>query len=720
MKKVFKRCRGGWDYKAGESRFLESSFQHEYQAKTKKIDSQITDRSDEEGFLPGGCDPRYEFPCSGGDFALPSRCIPRSKINDGARDCDDGSDERVDAVTCRDVTEFRCSAPGDGSGTRHRCIERQLVNDGYPDCGAGEDEAVPAFRCSDDEFSCDDGRRCVPRVWVGNGVQDCADGSDETASTDRGIACRPDELACLDGTRCLPREYACDGVRNCRDASDEVEACGDAPTMARCKESAVDRNFFPLSALFGDEISRELQDQCRDGYELQGRRELVVGFKCHIFLSGTLVLLTSAAPAKRRRVVPQSYLRYNLSVCLNGDDVCHDARGAFNCSRCLGDGSIISPAQLCDGVIDCGDLSDECGCQAGKSPAAPLCRAVYGANASVTLREVCDGVDQSGVDEEFCDTEAIDFSLASSGGAEVVLCVADDGRAVGTRHMCDGVLDCAASKLDECSAECFKRLYGTAVRDWVGIRRYLDLCFGSAFTLGYAYEPFRGMYLRYRTVPAAGGDYERLSKDEGCENIVHMINDLLVLFAPGTQEGCKSKANSYDDLDFLCELDEVGCSWLHTCELDRRQKIDLDHVCDHVDDCVNGSDEMRCPETHFYCAAGRPRHVPIALQNDGKSDCGDRSDECTETAFSSVEEMIKSAPLRAYAWISAALIVLSNSAVLRKHVERLRGIKSRFSAAYCNTFALVNLAATDVIFGVNLLVISVKSAQFSGDYCRHD
>ncbi|MEL6740588.1 MAG: 7 transmembrane receptor [Planctomycetota bacterium] len=685
------------------------------------------DRSDEMPGALASCRAGTEFAC--GDPRHPERCLLRSQLNDGIRDCADGTDELPWLkMACHHATEFRClSGPA-------RCVLRRRVNDGHPDCGDGSDEGVTDHRCfADLEFSCGGGEmnRCIPRSWVGNRVEDCADGSDEKIDH---FACTPEERPCADGSRCLPAHLTCDGVQNCVDGSDETEfSCGDAPTMARCRPDGAE--LLPWSKLlhqtFNTITGASVWSYCLEGWDLKGQSELRKGFKCVTrYLSGKNGnhegLIEWAT--ERRRLVPQVYLKNNMSVCYNRDDVCRDAAGAFNCSRCL-DSTVISPAQLCDGVVDCVDASDECSCQ--KSSAAPLCDVVYGEGAGIELKRICDNVPDldEAVDEEFCDSEVMSFTdkPKEKERQRRAFCKVTDGNGtvttVGQESFCDGAVDCP-SKIDECTSECFVDLVNSTritdpdqygIADTSELARFFRNCFPIA--------RFDGWSLAYPIV--RDGERVRVVSGGFGESTCHvffsspndqLLNSLLRVLCDDEI----ARFGRHRDMDFLCELDGVECPWMHLCASDRNQKIDKNRVCDFVEDCLDGSDEADCASTHFYCTNQDPPFVPIAKKQDGASDCSDRSDECFETEFSSATQMIKSTPLRVYIWISASLILVSNVAVLHKLAGVMRGVGSRRTAAYFNTFALINLSVSDSIFAFVLLVIGAKSEQFSGRYCASD
>ena len=65
---------------------------------------------------------------------------------------------------------------------------------------------------------------------------------------------------------------------------------------------------------------------------------------------------------------------FNPFNCVNHEDNCFDELGKFTCFKCF-DGTIISNNQVCNRVVDCEDLSDECLCENCK--VKPLCEVFY-------------------------------------------------------------------------------------------------------------------------------------------------------------------------------------------------------------------------------------------------------------------------------------------------------------------------------------------------------
>ena len=61
-------------------------------------------------------------------------------------------------------------------------------------------------------------------------------------------------------------------------------------------------------------------------------------------------------------ILPQSNLYDDVAHCVNNSDLCFAKNN--NCFRCFDNRLLISSKQVCDGVNDCYDMSDECLCEA--------------------------------------------------------------------------------------------------------------------------------------------------------------------------------------------------------------------------------------------------------------------------------------------------------------------------------------------------------------------
>ena len=364
-----------------------------------KIDcnaSLLPDHSDEVSSLPF-CT-TSEFSCYDGKKEDNSslRCIPREWVRDEDEDCVNGLDEKVRLKQCFNDTEFHCLVD-------ERCIPRYRVLDGTSDCSDGSDEKQPLDCIPSEEFRCRSNGRCVPRSWRGNKMINCPDGSDEMPMM-KTEPCVTGEFRCKNNKRCIPQSLLCDGMNHCGDCSDEIEECAE-PRMLRCSNDTESKC-----------IHRSYS--CDDVVDCPNNADDIIsgfGFKCSV----------SAIPGQRSLhcILPQWTLFDQYSSCDDKSDLC--ASNASLCTQCVFSNMTISPKQICDGIFDCPDLSDECVCSSGlpshnrtcllcenicygdKSAACKNCNCgqVYCDQQCITRSKVCDGVvdcPTTEIDENFC------------------------------------------------------------------------------------------------------------------------------------------------------------------------------------------------------------------------------------------------------------------------------------------------------------------------------
>ena len=385
----------------------------------------------------------------------------------GESDCVKGSDE-IKALKCNTETEFTCESTG-------RCLKRYRVNDNFPDCPDLSDENVSLFKCLNTEFDCLDGR-CIPRLWVKNGNKDCKSGADENSTlTD----CLYSEFQCLDKLRCLPRKYLCDGVVNCKDSSDEIELC-DRPRFIRCTNSSSVSWFYIIwyeSQLvylsntlgMGATISASM---CENGYESLAL--LLIGFKCLVNYK------TFAIDIQLKRTVPQYIVhQQGTSICANGEDLC-----VTGCSYCLDNMTIIATSQICDDVIDCPDMSDECTC--ATSDAEALCNTVYSQERATltyqnSLSLICNGFSEmkDGIDEKYCSYDSLPTVVKVPVTEDSVSQPADQTflcQSGAEAKRCDANFECH-DKEDECSELCLSSWDDFSVLNTTTVIQHMETCF---------------------------------------------------------------------------------------------------------------------------------------------------------------------------------------------------------------------------------------------------
>ena len=251
-------------------------------------------------------------------------------------DCVDSSDEI--GCHCKEK-QFVCQCYKNDPVTcffDEACISSDKYHDGIKDCPDGSDETqfiniAHIGSCSvtmqrfNDMPQCNDSLNCDNSTCYETPSLQCSSFNCNITDVICSSCCLNNEtnscepfLQCADGSLILARQF-CNGHADCPDGSDEV------------------RN--------------------------------QPGFKCSkSFYSCNL---------------PQLNLYDDFPHCvLNHRDLCIGANGVTSCFECYDKRLLISTEQVCDDVIDCYDLSDECLCETHLNN--PICLVLYDQNVETT------------------------------------------------------------------------------------------------------------------------------------------------------------------------------------------------------------------------------------------------------------------------------------------------------------------------------------------------
>ena len=671
---------------------------------------------------------------------------------------------------CDSTTEFQCNLK------QLKCIPRSSVNNGIQDCENGSDENVVNFVCFEYEFSCMfkklkqsskvmEYNRCLSYDMLRDGKTDCSSNVDEKHYTDN---CTHENLfLCLDQSRCLPKNMVCNQVINCIDGSDEIERCKYPIFFRQYKSNRtfLKRWLFYYFKTSGEQFFKVI---VLDAKSMLNKvktflRESMYGLKCKTFYRTHSSYTTTSKELKSLyQTVPQPNISFSKTYCINHEDNCFDKLGKLRCFRCF-DGTIVLKKQVCNGMIDCQDLSDECTCEHSK--VKPLCELMYKSVDTKTkqrlLEKSCDvEIDfPGGDDEKYCsykilftdETESVSNCAKGKSAlnrrlyvppknkdnvdpffvwlirgkfqvTEVRLFPVYQQKTLNSlsdlNGSCNGIFECPFRE-DECSQDCLNQNY-----------RQTNSIFNLIFCFSFFFQnlkPFSVM--RY---PESG---VKSSQYYFNNSVLHEVSPSYYLKEPYQTitriKGGMLFSNKLQNKSFRytsnhnmmeeCSKNLLDCPWYFRCEYDTLKLIDIKKVCDLNYDCKDQSDEKYCStKTHFNCTTGSPVSVDRNKVNDNELDCTDRSDECKESPISSVKEMIKNIYLRKFIWVTFIGIIISNLLVITMTLKKIKSFQGNSCNKYFNLILITNLSFSDIIYGFVLVFITLKSNEFSGKYCSID
>ena len=140
--------------------------------------------------------------------------------------------------------------------------------------------------------------------------------------------------------------------------------------------------------------------------------------------------------------------------------------------------------------------------------------------------------------------------------------------------------------------------------------------------------------------------------------------------------------------------------------------LTYDKVCNLVDDCGDGSDEASC-DNHFQCESSK-EYLHVSQRCDGVFHCADRSDECNEACGGT--HIIRGIWLKVSAWLIGISAILLNSIGLFKNFSSLYSCKTE--AALLTNWLVILINIGDFLVGVYLTLLACFDTYHGAGHCK--
>ena len=395
--------------------------------------------------------------------------------------------------------------------------------------------------------------------------------------------------------------------------------------------------------------------------------------------------------------------------------------------------------QLCDGVEDCGDGSDEDMAEC-LSMTEERCYRNYRHEGALSIPTswLGDGLDDclGGIDENYTYWPTCGF-LATTRFAtkrnpncqDVFLCRSYESvRFIELPQLCDGLETCG-NENNICkmsrgkarvtttinTAETFK-IISYCVKGLHNIEHQQSYCISKDFNV--FNETIYGVYSRMQVIypdmlyncnHLYGEVYLYLSclgrclhstkcpirssikyndcKDQFKDRVYTLVNNNHLTFV-------SKKSGKYTNDYFPCAN--------NLC-------VEYSKVCDLVDNCGDGSDELNCTN-HFECGGA---FIPITQKCDGAANCEDWSDECNEQCG---KQVINGLPQKIAAFGIGILAIIFNIIVMIENGANLKECKSRPMLA--NKIMIMVISIGDFLTGQYLFSLAIVDYTYGANYCK--
>ena len=450
---------------------------------------------------------------------------------------------------------------------------------------------------------------CIPIQQQNDGIEQCSDGSDEKYQVQKIVNCGQCDVTInrlINVSQCNLNSLISRGNSTCYNVSSLLCSTIDCNKIdficvSNCSHDTTkqcNRAFQCNDGRLG--LTHQLCNGLVDCFDKSDENQHEHGFKC------------VAVNSDRKCVLPQRNLHDNVAQCRDKSDLCNNN----SCFQCFDQRLLISSKQVCDGLFDCYDWSDECLCEQYldldlcniRFPSCNLSYANHNLNSNSNL----------------------DYKTIFNVKADIAKLTKICPTRIENRHratLCDGRPECNDFS-DECSCN---------------------------------------------------------DRPEFCNDTCH---------------------NGYNIGDRYCDGIE-----------------DNYYLITNKSNCTKGFEELNCPK-RLVCKAGNKISIDVDQICDGKQDCDDNRDEkdCKDSdnsVFSSEQEMIANPALKSCFWIMCVAVISGNLYVITSTTHFLKTAKLNTASKYQHLIIL-NISIADMIMGMYLLSIAVYSVYYSGYYGQID
>ena len=427
--------------------------------------------------------------------------------------------------------------------------------------------------------------------------------------------------------------------------------------------------------------------------------------------------------------------------------LCHGIEGMMLCSDGIENECIdLSPTcsnlhkhKMCDNVTDCSDRSDEENIMCRQLTEQPCIRRLNGKSLKIPLAWLQDGTSdcQNGIDETdiwpTCgEDDTFRFVSDKSSCLDDYRCLNSNIKFIGMEELCDGIDTCgnenSVCKFSRGTPDLYTKISHTGsniidlsycVNGLRSLEKLAPNC--ESMTFGYPRGKVFGLIeKKLMHIPANSFDckylygelYLYMSCSDKCGNHAPcpLTRPVLHDSCPGQYLDRTYTVVNNNYLTFLVKSQGSYNNDLFVCE--NNHCLPYQKVCDLVDDCGDGSDELSCTN-HFQCG-GKGSFIAKTQQCDGIFDCVDLSDECNDRCG---KHIIEGKILKGMSWTIGVLAVVFNSVVVIQNLISIKKCSSVLSLL--NKFLIMLISLGDLLVGGYLLTISIVDYIEDDRYCHN-